>query len=204
LADRHSRWSGLSTLALLTFLLTPLTIVIHELGHFAVPLLSGLPAQLHPTSVSGGAALGTQPAWLVALQEGGGPLMTIIMGAAGAAAYARDRRRVWALAFAGAAISRLLVSTAWLGLRLFLLVIGKPYGGNPNFDEHRVAEALGFSPFVTAVAATLVFAAIFAWLVGRIERGRRLAFTITMAVMVVGANLAWASVAPDPLATTGG
>src|SRR3954453_21287024 len=181
MAERRSGWSTVGKLALLTLLLTPVTILIHEFGHLVVPLVFGLPGQLHPGSVSGGAALGAQPAWMVALQAGGGPLMTVLMGAGGATLYRRDRHRLWALAFAAAAISRLLVSVAWLGVRLFLLVIGRPYGARPNFDEHALAQACGISPLVTALAAALVFFEIFYWLVRSIERGRRLIYVVTMA-----------------------
>src|SRR3982750_2967167 len=129
MAEARIAWGDVGKLALLAFVFTPVTIQLHEFGHLIVPLLAGLPAELHPGSISGGAELGAQPAWLVALQAGGGPLVTVLMGVTGATLYARDRNRLWALAFAAAAINRLLVATAWLGIRLFLLVIGKPYRG---------------------------------------------------------------------------
>jgi hypothetical protein len=201
--QQAGRWRDAATLALLAALFTPLTILLHELGHFLPALLSDLPARLHPTTVSGGASRGSGAAdWLVALQAGGGPLVTVVMGLAGAMLYGRGRR-LWALAFAVAAISRLAVTTAWLGLRLVFLLLGRPYRGTPNFDEYNLALALGVPPLFTAAAATLFFALLLAWLVRRIPRGRRLAWVLVLALVIVAMNFAWPAVAPPVLATAG-
>src|SRR3954447_10435895 len=83
-------WIGSAKLALLSFVIMPLAVLIHELGHFSVAILAGLPAQLHAASVSGGAELGRAPGWLVACQTGAGPLASVLMAIGGALLYSRD------------------------------------------------------------------------------------------------------------------
>lgn len=197
----RSRSSDVARLGLWALLLTPITIVIHELGHFVVPLLSGLPAQLHATHVSGGAGLGRDASWLVALQAGGGPLMTVITGAAGAFFYLRDRRRHWSLAFAVAAVSRLFVAVAWLGLRLLLVALGQSYGAQPNFDEHVLAQALGVRPELTAVAAALFLCSTLYLLFRHIPRGRRFFYLVVLSAAIVISNILWRMLAPQVLAS---
>ncbi len=202
LFERNGRWREAAKLALLSFLITPLTILIHELGHFAVPVCFDLPAKLHPTRVSGGAVLGEAPSWMAALQAGGGPLATFAMGLAAAYLYDR-RRRLWALAFAVAAVSRFVVTTAYLGLRLVLFALGRPFPGNPNFDEHNFARAVGIGTELAALGATLFLACLLVWLMRRVEHGRRMLFMLAMAIPIVIANIAWARFAPPVLATVG-
>ncbi len=147
MAKNQRPWGETGRVFLFALVLTPITILIHELGHFAVPMLFDLPAQLHPTTVSGGAEPGSgAPSWMVAAQAGGGPLVTVLIALAGGFLFGRDHRRLWALAAAVAAASRILVTTGYLAVRLLLVVLGAKYGGTPNFDEHNIAAALGFPP----------------------------------------------------------
>ena len=198
----RQRWPDAARLLAWALVLTPLTILIHELGHFAFAAWSGLPAVLHPTAVGGGAELGNAPRWLVAAQAGGGPAMTVIMILAGAWAYRRGRS-LWALAFSIAAASRFLVSTGYLVIRLCLLAIGRPFGGHPNFDEYKLAEALEVQPELLAGAATVIFFGAFAWLLRRVPRGRRMPYTLALALGIVAANFAWPALMPPTLLSLG-
>lgn len=198
MTDANGRWADAAKLAAWTALMVPLTILIHELGHFSVGLATGLPVELRPTSVSGGAEPGAAADWLVALQAGAGPIVTVVMALVFAALYRSDPRRLWALAGAVAAASRLLVTTAFLGMRLLLLVLGRPFQGTPNFDEHNVARALGLPPMLMAAAASLFLIALYAWLLRRIARGRRLPFVLASIAGVAAGAVAW-SVLPPPV-----
>ncbi|HEX8528297.1 hypothetical protein, partial [Allosphingosinicella sp.] len=194
----QGQWSEAGRLFLLSLLLTPVTIVIHELGHFAVPLIFDLPAQLHPTRVGGGASPGSgNPAWMVAAQAGGGPLLTVVMGLVGGWLFSRDGRRLWALAFAAAAVSRLLVTTGYLAVRLLFAVQGRRFNGTPNFDEHNIARALGFSPVIASIVATGFLALLLFWLFRRVERGSRLLFAFTLTLAIGIGNVAWPAMAPS-------
>jgi hypothetical protein len=196
------RWRAAARLGLLTLLLTPVTILLHELGHFALPLLADLPAQLHPTRVSGGASPGTSaPSWMIATQAGLGPAATVLMSLIAGALFRRDRRQLWALAFAVAAASRFLVTTFYLGLRLVVLALGLPHSGKPNFDEYNLARALGFPSEIAAAIATLFLFGVLFWLMRQVEKGRRLIYFVAMAAGIVAGNIAWAGLAPPVLAT---
>jgi uncharacterized membrane protein len=140
----------------------------------------------------------------VALQAGAGPIATIMMSVAAAYLFDRDRRRLWALAVAVAAASRFLVTTGYLIIRLFLLVMGIEFGGSPNFDEHNVAQALGLPSPILALAATLFLFALLIWLLRRVERGRRLIYLLATAGGVAAGFLLWVVLAPVPLMTIAG
>ena len=204
MVEARGRWKDSGRLFGLALLLTPVTILIHELGHFAIPMIFDLPAQLRPTTVSGGAGLGSgHPAWMVAMQAGGGPFLTVAMGLVGAGLFSRDRRRLWALAFAVAAVSRLLVTTGYLAVRLLFAVQGRTFPGAPNFDEHNIARALGFSPVIASIFATGFLALLLFWLFRRVERGSRLPLAAALALAIGIGNAAWPAFAPSVLATTG-
>lgn len=204
MVEARGRWRDSGKLFGLALLLTPVTILIHELGHFAVPLMFDLPAQLRPTTVSGGAGAGSgHPAWMVATQAGGGPLLTVAMGLVGARLFSRDRRRLWALALAVAAVSRLLVTTGYLGVRLLFALQGRAFSGTPNFDEYNVARALAFSPVIAAGVATGFLVLLLYWLFRWVERGSRLPFAAALTLAIGIGSVAWPALAPSVLATTG-
>jgi hypothetical protein len=128
--------------------------------------------------------------------------MTVLMALSGALLLRRDTRRLWALAFAVAAISRFLVTTAWLGLRLLLWGLGRPYGGSPNFDEHNLAVTVGVAPELTAAAATLFLSGMLFWFSRQVQSGRRLIYFTVIAAAVVIGNVLWPALAPEVIATT--
>jgi hypothetical protein len=201
-AKKQRPWGETGRLFLLAVLLTPLTIFIHELGHFAIPIIFDLPAQLHPTTVSGGAEPGSGASgWMVAAQAGGGPLATVLMAIAGGSLFSRNRKRLWALAAAVAAASRMLVTTGYLAVRLLLAVLGTKFGGTPNFDEHNVAAALGFSPVIISIAASGFLALLLFWMFRRMESGSRILFALALGLGIGLGGFAWTTLAPPVLAT---
>jgi hypothetical protein len=145
--------------------------------------------------------LGRDPSWLVALQAGGGPIVTLMMGVAGTLLFSRYPLRLWTLAIAFAAVSRFVVTTAWLGLRLLLAVLGSPYAGRPNFAEHNLAAALGMPATLTALAATFILAAVLYSLLRQVQRDRRLVYLGAMTAAAVIGNILWPMLAPGVLAT---
>jgi hypothetical protein len=84
-----------------------------------------------------------------------------------------------------------------------LFALGRPFGGNPNFDEHNFARAVGVSTELAALVATLFLACLLLWLMRRVQHGRRILFMLAMTLAIVIANIAWASLAPPVLATVG-
>jgi hypothetical protein len=202
--ESSNRWMAAATLALLSFIFMPVTVIVHELAHFTMALAFRLPAAMHPGSTSGGAELGNAPGWMVALQTGAGIAISLLIGLAGSAAYARDPRRLWALALAAGALSRFVMDVGYVGARMLFLIEGRPYTSQPVFDEYEFAASLGLPPLlVTSVAMLCLFGLVW-WLVRRTERRSRLLFAIAaIAGVAAGANL-WFALAPPVLLASGG
>lgn len=194
-------WLESAKLAALSFLLLPLAVFLHELGHFSIAILSGLPAQLHATSVSGGAELNAAPDWLVACQTAAGPLASLMMSIGGTILYSRDADRRWALALALGAASRFLMPAAYLGARLLFLVQGRVYAAQPVFDEHDFAAAVGLPPPVVTAAATLVLLGVIYWSFRQTERGRRIPYAVALLLGISAAYISLVAIAPPILAS---
>ena len=202
--EGSNRWIAAATLALLAFILMPVTVVVHELAHFTMALAFGLPAQMHPGSTSGGAELGNAPGWMVAFQTGAGPAVSLLIGVGAGGAYARDPRRLWALALAAGGLSRFVMDIAYVGARLLFLIEGRRYAAQPVFDEYEFAASLGLAPLLVTSIAVLCLFGLAWWLLRRTERRRRLPFAIAaIAGIVAGANL-WFALAPPVLLSIGG
>jgi hypothetical protein len=171
MVDGSGKWRSSGRLFLFALVLTPITIVLHELGHFSIAVLSGRPAELHLSSVSGG-ALPSDPVWLQAAQAGAGPLVTFLLTLIGLVAYKRGGY-LWAMALAAGAISRVVTDLGYLCIRLFLFAMGKPFAGNPNFDELVFARHVGINDIFASSIASLIML-VTAWLLWRWTRpGRR-------------------------------
>jgi hypothetical protein len=202
--ESSNRWIAAATLALLSFVLMPVTVIVHELTHFTVALAFGLPAEMHPGSTSGGAELGHSPGWMVALQTGAAPAVSLLIGLGCASIYARDPRRLWALAIAADAVSRFVMDIAYVGARLLFLIEGRPYSAQPVFDEHEFAESLGLAPLLVTSVATLGLLGLVWWLVRRTERRRRLPFAVAAIAGILAGTSLWFALAPPVLLSVGG
>jgi hypothetical protein len=198
-------WRAVASFALMCFLFTPVTILIHELGHLSVALAVGIPAQLHPTSVSGGADQASGLArGLIALQAGAGPLFTVVMVLVAAYLYRRRPSRTWAIAFALTAGSRFAVDTAYLGVRLLLALLGRTYAGHPSFDEHNVARTLSLPPEALAASASLFLGGLVLWCGKCLPPKERVPQLLVAAFAIVLGNIVWAQVAPPVLISSSG
>jgi hypothetical protein len=125
------------------------------------------------------------------------------MALTGGFMFVRNPQRFWALAFAVAAVSRLVVTTSYLAVRLLFAVRGVEFGGTPNFDEHNIAAALGFSPVVASIAATSLLILLLVWQFRQVERSSRLLFAPALVLAIGMGNIAWTALAPPVLATAG-
>jgi hypothetical protein len=197
---REGRWSAAARLGAISAALTPPTIILHELGHFIVPLAFNRSARLYPTHVSGG-MLPSDPLWMQAAQSGGGPLVTLIMAVAGNIVYRRTGN-LWVLALTIAAVSRWLTSPIYLGMRGLFAAMGRPFRGSPNFDEFSLARILGLNGSWAAVAVTVILIATLWLLFSVVPRGRRWLYAASGALGVIGMNLAMHAVGGVMIAAT--
>ena len=181
-------------------LMAPLSVLLHETGHFAVARTLGFPARLRVASISDGAELGQAPDWMVASQAAAGPIVTLALVLVAARLYARDPTRLWALALAAAAPVRFLVTGAYLGALILVALRGSRFGGTPNFDEYNAAMAMGVPALPIAAAVTVLLAVFWIWLARSIPRGRRTLFILAIAVGAVTGMYLWMEVGPSLLA----
>jgi hypothetical protein len=174
----------------LSALLFPLTVVLHELGHFLVGRSFGFPTLLHAASVTG--LPETPPfdgeAGGVALAALAGPAVTLALAALGLL----YRTRVWGLPLMATALVRFLVNLLYMVQQGFVAA-GIAAASDPNFDEVLAARALGVAPQpLAAVGALLLLAGlVFLW---RQAGGR--GFFVLMAGTVAGMTLWLALLGP--------
>lgn len=198
MAGRKDRgWGRLARLAGWAAVMTPLSVLLHEIGHYATARAYGYPARLDATSVA--ANLDRAPAWMDASQAAAGPLVTLIVTIVAARLYVRRPSREWALSLAMAAPHRYFVVTGFLAIYSFIALIGRPFRGNPNFDEHHAATSLGLRIVPVAALISLLLIAYWIWLVRRIPRGRRFSSVAAIALGAVAGMTAWVILMPPLL-----
>lgn len=189
---RPSKYRDALTLALWAAFIAPLSIVLHELGHFTVYTLSGYPAHLGPASVSLLPGTPAPPFVIAALGQAAGPAVTVLLTLLATIMIRRRGPQAAWVALALTAPLRMIVIFVFLGVRLYLAVIGGT-PGEPNFDEFNLANTLGLPvvPFLMPFAAFFLF--VWVMTLRAIPRGRCwLSLVAAIAGAALGAGL-WAT-----------
>ena len=176
-------------------LLAPLTILLHELGHFLAAVALGFPdPQIHFSSISHG-DISDRPGWQPGLVGLAGPVVTASFVLAGLWLSSRRPSEPVGYALAVAAASRFFVGVPYTIANLLALVSGRKLDP-PAFDEFKAGEALGWSGNLTlGVTASMVFL-VLGWLFFRLPTGQR---GVAWAGLIVGTIAGWAfwfSIAP--------
>lgn len=184
-AARHARGrQAYLPLAVWAFLLAPLAVLLHELGHWVAGRIMGYEVLLEVGSVSGGAKLGAAPGGDVALQAGAGPAVSVALTLLALAFIRRGSVAPWALALAAAAPVRFLVVVVALVVDLVVAVLGGTRG-IPNFDEYNLAAGLAV-PAYPLFLAVVIFMLWTWWFVWKRLPGRR---WLSLLSLVVGAGV---------------
>lgn len=169
-------------------ILTGPSILLHEGAHLVVALAVGVPDPvLHYSAISHG-DLSDVPDWAIALTSAAGPLMTIVLGAAGCWFISRKPPPGWAFGLAAVAASRLLLGLPFALLGIISVLMG--YGAESAFDEFKAATAVGLPglPFVALSAACGVAACVL--IARRTPRAERSA---AWPGIVIGSAMGWAA-----------
>ena len=135
-------------------IVAPATIVLHELGHFLAGLALGTPdIALHYGSVSDNAAESGFPALRIGVQALSGPVVTLLLMGACVIALRKQPDHPAFLTALFAAPIRFAVGAVYLYFVASAAIQGIPHG-QPNFDEFKAAQMLGF-PVVPLLVAEL-------------------------------------------------
>ena len=188
-ATRLLRWCGWP------LLLAPLTIFLHELGHFLAAVALGFPdPQIHFSAISHGDVSG-RPAWQSGVVGLAGPAVTaaFVFGGLALTFRAPRLRFGWALAFAAA--SRFFVGVPYTIANLIALASGRRLDP-PAFDEYKAGEALGWSGDATLAVSSLLFFAVLLRLALGVSRGQRTAGWLGLIVGTVAGWAAWFAAGP--------
>jgi len=181
-------WFGAAALA------APLTIVLHELGHFLTGAAFGFPdLVLRYGSVGSTAAERGFPLWQQGLQAAAGPLVTILIVLLCCLYVARRGPQEMVVATGMVAPVRFLIGVVYLGYAgLVWLRNGRMEG--TNFDEYNVARASGIPLEVLLGFEVLFMLGAWWFLAGKIHRRERgLALLSVGGGMVIGLLL-WVNV----------
>ena len=179
---RVAPWAGWCVL------FVPLTIVLHELGHYTTARFLGFPNPvLHYSVVTPGDVTGIRPS-LVGVVGLAGPAVTIILAAFACTWILLRSPTRWAFALAVAAASRFVVGVPYTVINVGVRLIGGHMKA-PAFDEHQAGTALGWSGDALLASTTLVLVAVLLCVGYKLPRGER---SVAWPGLLLGTVLGWA------------
>ncbi len=165
----------------------PLTIVLHELGHYLAALWVGSPnPALHYSWTSPG-DLTAKDASIGAVIGLAGPAVTVILSLFACAWILLRGAARWTFALAVSAASRLVVAVPYTVINIVLLLMGRSLSP-PSFDEHKAAIALGWSGDAVLASTAMVLAGVLVCVGVKLPRGERL---VAWPGLVIGTALGW-------------
>jgi hypothetical protein len=165
----------------------PLTIVLHELGHYLAALWAGSPnPALHYSWTSPG-DLAAKDASIGAVIGLAGPAVTVILSVFACAWILFRSPAHWAFALAVSAASRLVVAVPYT----VLIIVVRLTGGSlspPVFDEYKAGIALGWSGDALLASTAIVLVGALVCVGVKLPRGER---SIAWPGLVIGTSLGW-------------
>jgi hypothetical protein len=168
-------------------LFVPLTIVLHELGHYLTAVLAGSPnPALHYSWTNPGdvAAKSSAIGGMIGLA---GPAVTIILSAFGCLWIRVRRPARWAFALSVSAVSRFVVAVPYTIVNIGIRLVGGSLRP-PAFDEYKAGTALGWSGDALLASTVIVFVVVLVCVGTKLPRGERLT---AWTGLVTGTLLGW-------------
>jgi hypothetical protein len=169
-------------------LLAPITIVLHELGHYAAALWAGSPNPvLHYSWTDPGnlPAKGGSTDGVIGLA---GPAVTIILALIACAWILMRGPTRWAFALAVCAVSRFLVAVPYTLINIVARLAGRRLGA-PAFDEYKAGTALALSGDALLASTVLMLVGVLIFVGRKLPAGER---SVAWPGLVIGTILGWA------------
>ena len=168
-------------------LFVPLTIVLHELGHYSAALLAGSPNPVLHYSWTSPGDLAGQDGSIGAVIALAGPAVTIILSVFACAWILLRGPARWAFALAVSAASRFVVAVPYTVASIVVRLTGASLGP-PAFDEYRAGTALGWSGDLLLASTVIVLAGVLLCVGLNLPRGER---STAWPGLVIGTLLGW-------------
>ena len=170
-------------------MVTPVTIVLHELGHFfAAKAFGASDVALHYDAISNG-TLGTSfPLWQQGLEAAAGPFVTLVLVLGCVSAVVCLGPRVMLIAMAFAAGSRSVI----LGWGYLIVRIVNPRGAGSGFgDELIMARGFGLPLDAVVSVSTLIVMVAWWYLLGQIKKNQRVPASIGILLGTIAGVSLW-------------
>jgi hypothetical protein len=169
-------------------LLAPLTIVLHEMGHYAAAAWAGSPnAVLHYSwtdpgnlPVKGGVIDG-----VIGLA---GPAVTVALSMFACAWILLRGPARWAFALAITSVSRFVVAVPYT-IANIVVRLTRATMGAPAFDEYKAGTAFGWSGNALLASTVVVLAGVLVFVGRQLPDGER---SVAWPGLVIGTMLGWA------------
>ena len=165
----------------------PLTIMLHELGHYLAALSLGSPnPTLHYSWTSPG-DLASKDSSIGGVVGLAGPAVTVILSLFACAWIVVRGPARWAFALAVSAASRFVVAVPYTVINIVARLMGASLSP-PAFDEHKAGIALGWSGDALLASTAIVLAGVLICVGVKLPHGER---SIAWPGLVIGTALGW-------------
>lgn len=178
--SRGIRWAAWCVL------FVPLTIVLHELGHYLTAVLFGSPnpALHYSWTDPGNVATSSAISGVIGLA---GPAVTIILAAFGCLWIRLRPAARWPFALSVSAVSRFVVAVPYTVVNAVIRLVGGSMRP-PAFDEYKAGTALGWSGDALLASTSIVLVAVLVYVGRKLPGGEKV---IAWAGLVTGTLFGW-------------
>jgi hypothetical protein len=165
----------------------PLTIVLHELGHYLAALSVGSPNPVLHYSWTVPGDLPSQAPLVDGIIGLAGPAVTVVLALFACAwLYLRGPTK-WAFALAVSAVSRFIVAVPYTTISIVVRLLGG-HVRPPAFDEYKAGTALGWSGDALLASTVIVLVGVLVVVGRKLPRAER---GIAWTGLVTGTALGW-------------
>lgn len=168
-------------------LLAPLTIVLHELGHYAAAVWAGSPNPVLHYSWTDPGNLPLKGGFTDGVIGLAGPAVTVALSMFACAWILLRGPARWAFALAVCAVSRFVVAFPYTLINTLARLTGRRLGA-PAFDEYKAGTALGFSGDALLATTVVVLIGVLVLVGRKLPTEER---SVAWPGLVIGAILGW-------------